>query len=46
MAPEMLNSNYGIECDYWSLGVILYYLLSKQLPFDDQNELKSLYNLS
>jgi serine/threonine protein kinase len=29
IAPEVLfNEKYGKECDYWSLGVLIFYLLS------------------
>ena len=33
MAPEIFEKQYGIECDMWSLGVIMYVLLSGKLPF-------------
>ena len=33
IAPEILSGEYDEKCDMWSIGVILYYILSGKFPF-------------
>ena len=34
IAPELLSGDYGTTVDIWGLGLILYTMLSGELPFN------------
>ena len=38
MAPEILDhTSHSFPCDMWSLGIILFMMLSGSHPFDSKN---------
>ncbi|OMJ78520.1 hypothetical protein SteCoe_21623 [Stentor coeruleus] len=37
MAPEVLEGNYNEKADCWSLGIIMYLLLTKSFPYTGKN---------
>ena len=38
VAPEVLGKNYNYKCDCWSIGVILYMLVTGVAPFEGKNK--------
>jgi cGMP-dependent protein kinase len=47
MAPEVIKGlGYGLEADYWSLGVIIYEILCNKVPWGEyENDPMEVYNL-
>ncbi len=38
IAPEVIKGDYDQRCDIWSMGVILYILVTAVPPFDGEND--------
>ena len=38
IAPEVLKQKYNEKCDTWSVGVLLYMILTKKAPFNGNND--------
>ena len=38
IAPEVISGLYGKECDIWSIGVVLYLIITGDQPFNGTNQ--------
>ena len=38
MAPELLSASYNEKCDIWSIGIIMYILLTNTLPYSGKSD--------
>jgi calcium-dependent protein kinase len=45
IAPEVLSKNYDEKCDLWSVGVIMYILLTGEPPFNGKNDDEIIHNV-
>ena len=45
VVPEVLRKGYGVEVDIWSLGVIMFVMLSGEAPFEGADEKETFNNI-
>ena len=45
IAPEVLTSVYTEKCDIWSIGVIMFMMLTGYPPYDGPNEIEVMRNI-
>jgi len=44
-APEMISKSYAEKVDIWSIGIVIYYLLSGEYPFADTDVAKLKFSI-
>ena len=45
IAPEVFQQNYNFKCDLWSMGVVLYIMLSGKVPFPGESNKEIIENV-
>lgn len=45
IAPEVFNESYDSRCDLWSVGILLFYMLSHTFPFTGQKPCEIFHNI-
>ena len=45
VAPEVIRGKYGPECDVWSIGIMMYSMLSGKIPFSGATQQEILNNI-
>ena len=45
MAPEVINKRYTSQCDLWSVGVLMFTMLSGKPPFDGNTDTEIMENV-
>ena len=46
MAPEVFMQQYGQKCDIWSIGVVIYRLITGKFPYNGKSKKEVIRNIS